>query len=61
MELIIYIVIGLAIIGFFGDFFSVDTQDESINDLSRFILDENIFYLNLIWLILDLFLDQKKF
>ena len=32
-------------IKFFGDFFSVDTQDKSINDLSRFILDENIFYL----------------
>ena len=30
---------------FFGDFFSVDPEDTSINDLSRFIFDENIFYL----------------
>ena len=30
---------------FFGDFFSVDPEDNSINDLSRFIFDENIFYL----------------
>ena len=30
---------------FFGDFFSADPEDNSINDLSRFIFDENIFYL----------------
>ena len=30
---------------FFGDFFSVEPEDKSINDLSRFIFDENIFYL----------------
>ena len=30
---------------FFGEFFSVDPEDKSINDLSRFIFDENIFYI----------------
>ena len=30
---------------FFGEFFSPNLEDKSINDLSRFIFDENIFYI----------------
>ena len=30
---------------FFGEFFSANLEDKSINDLSRFIFDENIFYI----------------